>query len=532
MPVEELQQSFGGGQRDRDHPSLLAENEYYKGVNLDGREGGAGKTRQGWRSNTIIGTGGNFQGAGYFTPTTGTPFIIQVNDGKFYKWDGSSQTWTRVGTVQLNNVTGMVTMAVLANKLFVACGVVDNCHSWDGIAAEFTDEGNTNADAPRGNLIWMQSDRLCMAGVDSVATVSAAQNYVFFSDINDGTTWDRTTSLKRVPTQTGDPVTGGAAYRNEEILVFTRNSTHLFNITGSSVTSFTRTTVSTHEGCIAHNTITPVGDDCYFMSSDRHIRTVKRTVADISLGVSVPISYFNDNLMSRIHEVSATRCAGVFFDNYYLLGCPLDGDQEDGSTTISTTNNNVIAFDNLQQKQGVSGAIPACYGEWTNIDAGQFVVGYFNGRSKLYFIDSQDGNCKEMFAAQHDDGIYPPVTIKTRGFSWGAPNFDKTAHSLDFQLLETFGTFVVSYAKDDGAFTQLLSTTISGSGATLPLTLPFTLTAAGILSKLPIRMYRKGRSRYWQLKLEHTGGVLILKQLTMRAFVEQIVTRSLQIATP
>lgn len=527
LPVEEVQQSFGGGQRDGDHPSLLNPNEYSKGVNADIRKGGSAQTRDCWQSKTTVSPGGSFQGEGSFVTAAGVEYIIQVNSGKFWSWDGSSTSWTRVGTVQLNNVSLPVTMVELNNRIYVACGISDNGYSWNGTDAEFLDEGNTNTDMPRGSLIWMQADRLCVAGVALTAAITNAYNYVFFSDINDGSTFDRTVNCRRVPTKNNEPITGGAAYRNSEILVFTRNTTHDFDITGTTIANFTRITIDTIVGCVAHKTIVVIGEDAYFLSADRHVRTIKRTVQDIALGVSVPITFLNDKVMGRIHEANVNLCAATFFNNYYLLAAPLDGDADEGDTSVNTMNSHVIAFDNLLQRQGASGSIPACAGEWSNIAAGGWVITHFSGRTKLHFIDSVTGNAKNMFGYESDDGSYPVMTIRTRACSWGAPNYDKTIHSAEIQVLETFGTMEISYAKDNGVFTAFKSETISDGGSRLPIALPFVLTEGGILALIFLRLHRKGRSRYWQLKLSHSDGRVEIKQFTLRAFVEQITTRSL-----
>jgi hypothetical protein len=527
-PIPEIQQSFAGGQRDRDHPSLLAENEYWKGVDIEIREGGSAKTRRGWSLATSTGPGGNPQGSIYFDPAGATPPVtVQVNDGKFWTWDGASQTWSRVGTTQLSNRTAKVCMVSLANRLFVFSGENDNVMSWNGTDASFTDEGNTNTDPPRGDIACVQSGRICVAGVVSTSLLTNARSYIFFSDILDGQTWDRTTNLKQVPTETDEPVTAVAAYRNEEVLVFTRNSTHDFTVTGTTVSNFTRITIETKVGCIAHKSVVVIGEDAFYLSADLNVRTIKRTIQDKSLGVSVPITHDNPNLMKRIHEVNAEDCAGVYFDNYYLLSVPLDGDPKDSDTSTNTRNSHVIAFDNLQQKQGISGPIPSCCGEWTNIPANAWVIGYFSNRQKLYFIDSADGNAKTMFSSESDNGEYPTAVIKFRALSWQSPHLDKTLHSGELQFLETFGTATVSYAKDDGVFNSHISKVISDAGSRLPISLEFTLTEGGVLAFLVMTFYRRGRSRYWQLKLTHEGGLMNLKQLTLRSFVEMYATRGI-----
>lgn len=516
-PLDETQQSFAGGMRDRDHASTLLPNEAAKLTNAEIRDAGLAKTRRGSTTKTTSGPGANPQDVIYFDPPgTVAPILVQVNDGKFWTWDGTSSGWTRIGTTQLTNTSSQVSMVVLNGKLFVFSGQNDNVWSWDGSAGSFTDEGNTNTDPPRGDIAIVQAGRICVGGVISTPAITDATNYIFFSDIFDGTTWDRAANNKRVPTSYGEAVTALACYRKEEILAFTRNSSHIYNITGSTVSNFSLLTIDPRVGCIAPKSVVVVGEDAFFLSPDKHVRTIKRTVQDISLGVSVPITYENPTLMDRINTANANKCAAILFDNYYLLSCPMD---------TFTYNNTIVAFDLLQQKQGVSGIIPSCAGEWTGLNPQTWSIGFFSSKNALFYIDSIDGKAHQLFTTESDDGAYPTLGVDYRGASHGSSQHDKTLHSGELQLLNTFGTMVVSYAKDDGSFTTLITKTISDTGSRLPINLPFTLSAAGVLAFLPLTFYRRGRSRYWQLRISHSGGVAQIKQTTLRAFVESVSTR-------
>lgn len=514
-PIPVMQDNFSGGMRDREHPSQLLENELASITNGSIREEGLIQTRAGTRTATTVSPGANPQGVIEFKPVAVDNMLVQVNDGKFWKWVGTGE-WVRVGTTQLSNRTGQVAMVIISGVLYVHSGSADNAYSWDGAAASFSDEGNTNADSPLGNIACQQAGRDCVAGVSSTAALTDTRDYIFFSDIFDGHTYDRVNNSRRVPTANYQAVTAMEAYRQELILSWTLNSTHLYNVTGSSVTAFTRQTLDPKVGCLAPKSVAVVGDDAFFMSADRHIRTIKRTVQDIAFGVSIPITYQNTNLVERINEAYASGSVGIFFDNYYLVAVPMDS---------NTKNSSVIAFDTLHQKQGPSGNLPSCVGEWTGLAVGAWVIGTFAGKQKLYFIDANNGQLVQMFNAESDDGNYINFSIDLRAPSWGAPQNDKTLHSGELQLLETFGTTTVSYAKDDGVFTALISKVISDSGSRLPLTLPFVLTAGGVLAFLPLTFYRRGRSRYWQLRISHTNGVIKLKQATLRGWIEALSTR-------
>ncbi len=510
-PLPVVQDSLAGGQNDRDHPSLLDPNQYSKGVNIEIRSKGLGKTRRGKTMKT--GSCGAYpQGAIYFKPLSGSPVIFQVNNGKFWTWGGSGMIWTQIGATTLNNTTEPVGLEIVNGILYVYGGTSDNTYSWNGSAASFTDEGNTNTDPPRASIIAQQSGRIAA----SIGTGSNG-DYIYFSDIFDGTTFDRTSNNKRVPTSGSEPVTALAAYRKAGLLAWTLNSTHIFDVTGSTVSSFERLTLDPKIGCLAKKTVVVAGDDAFFMSADRHIRSIKRNANDQAFGITCPISYLNPNLVGRINESYAHLCAGVFFDNYYLVAAPMDN---------NTRNSAVIPFDLLHQVPSPSGPVPACLGEWTNIAASDFVVTSFSNISQLYYIDSSDGSAYLMFDGTADDGSYPSATLRLRGQHWDAPHHDKTLHSGELQLVDSIGELDISYAKDDSVFTPLLSSTIGDtSAAILPINLPFNLAAGGVLALQPLTFYRRGRSRYWQLEIVMSDGIMNLRQATLRAWVEMMTSR-------
>jgi hypothetical protein len=521
-PIEVTQTSFSGGQRDRDHPSLLKENEYARAINIAIREAGLAKTRDGKTKKTED-VGASFQGATWYQPPGGTARIVQANGGRFWEWQGSGTSWTRIGTVQLNNTTSRVGFAVLNGTLLAACGENDNCYTWDGSAVNFTQLGNSNTDAPRGDIVCVQSNRVCMAGVVSTATLTNARSHIFYSDLLSVTAWNRSTNNSRVPTNGDEPVTALSAYRGEQILAFTRNSTHVFSGINSSTPSsgVSRQTLDPNVGCVAPDSVVVIGEDAFFVSSDKQVRTIKRTINDIAFGVSVPITYENPNLFERIKSSAVSKCAAIFADNYYLLSAPLD---------TNTTNSSTVPFDTLHQKQSTAGIVPICLGEWTNIKGGAWIKTFFSNVSQTYFIDSSNGAANLMFNGLYaDDGSEIPVTIDMRALDFGKPSNDKTMHSVEVQVLDTYGNFDLNYAQDgDASFTAFYTNkTISDPNSlNLPIpAFPFDLPDGGVLQRVTCGFYRKGRSRYWQLQIIHTDGPINLKYITARAFIEMMNTR-------
>lgn len=509
-PHAVTQESFAGGMRDRDHPSLLDENQYANGKNVEIRDAGLAKMRSG-RTQKAVAVGATPQGGFFYEDANGNEYLIQVNEGKVYYWQNSGTAWTRIGTTQFSNASTNVGNAVLNGRLFIAPGTSDNVHSWTG-SGSLTDEGNTNADPPRCKLLAQQAGRLISAG-----EAAPNQDYIRYSDIFDGQTWDRAANNDRVPTNGSEEVLGIDTYRKEEILTLTPFSTHSWNISGSSVSAFSRLQLDSKVGCIAPRSLVVVGDDAFFLSADRQIRTIKRTVQDLAFGVSNPITFMVSKLMARINATYAHLCAAVYFNNYYLLAAPMDN---------NTRNSSVIAFDMLHQFQTPSGLVPVCVGEWTNIAVNQFVVTYFGGIQRLHYIDANDGSVKQMFDdSSSDDGTGIAPQIDVRAFDHGAPNHSKTAHGGEFQFVNSSGTATLAFSKDDATWVTLGTKTIGDTGATLPVALPFNLPSDSGVSPWIYSMYRQGRSKYWQLRLTFTGSSMSLKQFTFRSWIENFVTR-------
>lgn len=504
--------SFSGGQRDRDHPSEIADNQYARGVNMEIRSGGLYDRRRG-KTKKVNSPGANFQGGCWFSPGPSSFFVVQANGGRIFKWEGSASDWTEIDpSVQLTNTNNPVGFGILNGKLGIFAGPDDNVRSWDGAASTLTDEGNTNTDPPRVSLAAQQSRKLIAAKTDTAGT----DDFLYPCTVNDLTTWDRNSSNVRIPTEGNEGVTALAMYRDSDVLVFTRKTAHLVNVSATSTSDWTRKTLQSKLGSISP-WVTVIGDDAFFMSGDGHIRTIKRTAYGENLAVATPITYWNPNLINRIKKSKLSKVRGVWFDNYLLVGVPLDN---------SDYNNGVIAFDMLHMVESPAGPVPVCVGEWTNMRPGEWVETYFNNKEQLYYIDSLDGALYLMFDGEDDDGTAIESICEMKSLDFGVQRIDKTLQDGELQVLDTWGTITINYAKDNGTFNSVKNETVGlAGGATLPFTLPVTLGSAGILDFIPVSFYGLGQSRFWQPKITHTGGSISLKQLTLGANIETPLKR-------
>lgn len=506
--------SFSGGQRDRDHPSFIGDNQFELGKNIDTSQGGLFDSRLG-RTKKVNTPGSSPQGAIWFSTSESTNFFIEVNTGRIFKWEGSALDFTEIDpSVLLNNQTLPVQMYVLNGRLYIHAGNADNVRSWDGTSPTLTDEGNTNTDAPLTSLAWTQARK----GFAAQTGTAGTDDFIYVSSVNDGQTWDRAAGNVRLPTEGNERVTAGAMFRRGQILAFTRNTSHVITVSDSSVSNWVRETVSPKIGSISP-WVSVVGADAYFMSPDGHIRTIKNTDFGESQAVDEPVTVFNPKLIARLNKTKLINTRGVWFNNILLVSCSIDN---------SAFNNVIIPFDMLHRIQTESGqVIPACMGEWSNMYAGEFVVTYFNNRHQLYYMDSRDGALYLMFDGETDDGTPIVPEVRAKSLDFGTQRHDKTLLDGDIQVFDTFGTLTLSYQKDStaGAYTTIKSESIGGVQAQLPFTLPVQLGSGGVTDFVPVSFYGAGQSRFWQPRITHTGGKISLKQLTIRAKVHNALSR-------
>jgi hypothetical protein len=125
----------------------------------------------------------------------------------------------------------------------------------------------------------------------------------------------------------------------------------------------------------------------------------------------------------------------------------------------------------------------------------------------------------------NDNGTQITCQIDFRGFDFGSSNFQKVAQDGEFQFANSSGTATLYFRKDDNQWATLGSSTIGGTSAVLPVSLPFNLPGDSGVNPWIYTMYGQGRSKYWQFRLVFAGSSMNLKQLTSRAQVENFITR-------
>jgi len=513
---QEIQDTFAGGMRDRDHPALLRDDQYYFLKNGEIRDAGLCKTRRGAYQRvtgpTLAATE-TPQGCTFFEPTEGNGFVVALIGGKFYEWGNSGNAWNQIGSNQIGNTTKPVQWSTG----YRSSGRVLICHVgmdhkplyWSGDTGDsFTEFAIGDTDAPYSNVACVQSDRVLCSGNDDLP------DHVFYSDIRavETTKWDKTSQNIKLVTPANERVKAVVSYLDNTILGFTANSTQLIsNLNTSDESTIARATIDNKFGTISPRSVAVFGRDAFFLSPDRHVRSIQRSMAAQESRVeSFPISFFNPGLMDRINRRNMRKAAAIYYDNYYLLAVPMDSETE---------NSSVLPFDMLHQMEMPFGVAPVMVGEWTGWNVQDWVVATFAGRQRLFYLDNSDGSLWEALIGDTDGVNYPAFELQTRGYQFGSKTANKTLDYSELKYESSFGQLVIQTARDDRTFSTVRTISIGSNAPGLPVDVPFDFGQPADESEY-FYGYNLGDSRTWRFKLTHSEGPVNLRELIFSSFVQ------------
>lgn len=518
---QEIQNSFGGGMRDRDHPSLLNPDQYVYAKNGEIRDAGLMKLRRGKYKvcdGPSVGTATNVQGIVFFQPSEGNGTHVVVIDGYFWAWGNSGNTLTALsitgsGTNQLGNTTEPVSFSVGYNgttKVLVAHVGMDSVPLyWNGdTSSGFTPFGTGDQNAPFGDLACSQSGRTLVAGNQTLP------DSILFSDIRnvaDGG-WDLATQNIRLTTDANEVVKAMATYRDNSIIAQTAYSTQLItNLGTSTLSEIARLTIDPQFGTISPRSLVVFGRDAFFLCPDRHVRSLQRSLVAQESGVdSFPVSFFNPNLMGRINKSYMQKAAAIYFDNYYLLAVPMDA---------NTYNSSVLPFDMLHQQDMPFGKGPVMVGEWTDWPVHQWSVGNYAGKQRLFFLSNEDGSIWEALIGDTDGVDYPAFELQPRGYQFGTDTANKTLDYGEIKYESSFGQLTIQAARDDRVFSTVKTVSIGSNAPGLPVDLPFDFGQPADESEY-FYGYGLGDARTLRFKYTFAGGIINFREFIYGAFVQ------------
>ena len=402
-----------------------------------------------------------------FAGTTGDKLKVTIDDNDFDNIDVSS-------------ATDIASLVVLLNA------------SISGGTASETTEG----------YLKITSDTYGTIGNVTIADAATTERPVvneLFSTLASRTAsgngpWDRVTNAFRMEAGNQKAL---VATRNMGILGFGDEGVWALLPSNTPVATDRPEPIDTRRGCVAGNTVIPVGDDVYYLSQDG-VRSIVRTIQDkLQSGPSFPLSYALKDEFESINWPFADKSCAVYFDNKYFIAVPTDS---------AVYNNEVWVY------------WPATQG-WTVIsgwNVGSWEVYKVGGEEKLYYGDATDGKVYQAWTGLDDDGVAIDYEEITRREDFGQPLTNKCGGTMELKARSIGGSYTITaYASiDGGAWTSLGTLTLTAdSPPELPVDLPFTLQGE-VTAKETFHLDSLGEFRTIQFKF--TNGDLntgVIKKL-------------------
>lgn len=289
------------------------------------------------------------------------------------------------------------------------------------------------------------------------------------SDILDSHTFDQIANQFRITGGTTDYLVAMQGFYDDNLVVLNRNSLHIINGTGGSLTDTKVTQLTTEVGCLAKKSVVMKGNAMFFLSDDG-VYAVE-FLNDYNLrGADEPISKNIQPYIDRINKNLAAEAVAVLFNNRYYLAVALDSI---AGANDASGNNTILVFNFLNKA-------------WESIDtfgAGDFIIknliiGSAAERDSIYAVTSL-GGLHELEAAESslDSLVSAGATttfsinssLTTRGYALG--NLDRkrfTDGQLTMQCVNGgLGEYAISFAAEDPDNNQSIGTTTTFLGGTI-----------------------------------------------------------------
>ena len=385
--------------------------------------------------------------------------LFRVERTNLYWLDGT--TWTSIKSDLTNALT--TSFAQLNSLMFLSNGT-DNVFSVNTSKA-VTDEGNTNADPPKGTIMEAHDNRLFIAGVSG-----ANEDIVYFSDVADGQTFDRAVNLFKVDKGTKGKITALVSLKNKQLAIFKEDAIFTLNTNGANpLNDWELKLFNPKIGCPAGRTAVNVGNDAMFLAKDG-IRILSRSEFDtIQAGV---ISRTIQDLVEDINWNAITTSHAEYFENRYILMVPTGS-----ATTPSTT----FVWDALATGEaakrgiGINSWVQIPQGTWNLSD---MIVSRYNTQPELISGHASDGDIHKTFSGTTDDAELITMTVRFKREVFGDRDLDKHFSHIFAQQDGTDNVPInFYYSVDFGSDTATEPASINSAGTipVLPIDLPFNL---------------------------------------------------------
>jgi len=502
--VEDRQSSFIGGQFSNAVPLQIDETSCVLLENAEEGVTGQAASRRG-----TVQLGNNVAGSGtisvvdyYKTIASDYPIAATTNSIP-YQFSGGNWTQLVSGTPP----TAAISTAVGNTFLYAVTGS-GSIYKWNG-----TTWSTLSTDSPPSNcsiLLW-DGFRIIASGQ------STAPDAIYFSGILNDALWASLSGGFQI--QIGSDsraITSVKAWTGSNLAVFKQNSTWLIGADPQlDVANMPVQRIHARIGCVARNSACQCGSDILFLANDYTVRSLQQTLAsDDQWQLGQPLSFPIQDVLNRINRGVASKAAGIFWNNRYLLALPLDS---------STTNNYIVVFNTITQKWS---------GGWTNLPVSYFAVRNDAGTEKLIMGLANDNKVIEFldYVAEADttdatytdyNGTTVPYHFITRAMIFGDLDSKKKGLNMNMKLFRSKGRLTVTAIFDEG-----VSTTVKTINTGTPTPLTFPIVFPGEFPRLgvqPASFTLLGSPRFHQIQFEvqsASPGKKEVRALTVQAFPE------------
>lgn len=241
---------------------------------------------------------------------------------------------------------------------------------------------------------------------------------------------DQTSRAIDINKNDGQAVTG-LGFFQDVLIVFKERS--IFQLSFNDSNNFVVQRVSSSYGCVSHNTIASVENDCYFLT-DKGVYVLGNEPNYYAAIRTNELSSRIKNLLKDIPPAEYTRCTAVYYDDRYWLSVPLNSER----------NNTLIVYD----RRFYAWAL------WDNVSANDilaFVDKDNDRRYHLIFADDKTTQIQEFIWGKYDDNGEPiEAVFITRAFEAKSIEREKYWYELFPIFRLTTGSVQISYETENG----------------------------------------------------------------------------------
>lgn len=441
-----VRRDMSGGMNNRQHPSVIAENQGDELSNVDISIGGERTRRKGL---TLLEDLGATAITGLFSydPQGFTANLLATTAAALKRWPNTGA----FQNVTITMTTSLPTTMIKAYKTAVGDVMLlgNGTDNWQEMAPDYSviDLGSTtgaSASPPKSKVASVFRNRVWIL----------ANDLLYFSDASPSdysVAFDTSTNYYRVPVGEERAIVGTRDYG-----LIIAGKEQIWGLNPSTTPAATdKPEKLLNIGCAAGNTFIQVGDDYLFLAFDG-VRGLKRTLQDnLQLGQSFPLSYALKDEFEDINWGSITKACACYFDNKYFISLPTAG---------ASYNNKVwVYYPATQAWTIISGWNVACW-----------AVHKVAGEERLYAGESTgDGKIYRAYYGASDNGTAINFTEIGRSEDLGQPTIKKVGGELKVVVKPSGNyTITVSGSFDNGSFNVLGTMSLGSKLVTFPTTFP------------------------------------------------------------